>query len=90
MIYKVLFVIGNIALLLVPPLMFYYWKLKKIDCRFKTLLNLAIRSTLILVATIILVVISKVTWWAVVAFLLFHLLNILLFKGQRKTDVYLR
>lgn len=90
MVYKIIFCIVNVAILCVPLLMFYVGKLKKRDCRFKTLLKLMVRSTLILAATIFLVVVSKVTWWAVIAFSLFHLLNVLLFKGQRKMDVYLR
>ena len=90
MILKIIFVLANVLILCIPPLMFYFGLLKKRDCRFKTLLNLAIRSTLILVATIVVVVISRVTWWAVIAFSLFHLLNILLFKGQRKMDAFLR
>ena len=90
MIWKWIFVLVNIAILCVPWLMFYFGLLKKRDCRFKTLLKLAIRSTLILAGNIFVVFVSNVTWWAVIAFSLFHLLNILLFKGQRKMDTFLR
>lgn len=90
MILKIIFVLINIAILCVPLLMFYFGRLKKQDCRFKTLLKLSIRSILILIGSIFVVVVSKVTWWAIVAFSLFHLLNILLFKGQRKMDTFLR
>ena len=70
--------------------LFWFIK-KKRDCRFKTLLKLAIRSTLILAGSIFVVVVSNVTWGgSVIAFSLFHLLNILLFKGQRKMDTFLR
>ncbi len=90
MVLKWIFVIVNLGILCVPWLMFYFGLLKKRDCRFKTLLKLAIRSTLILAGSIFVVIVSKVTWWAVIAFSLFHLLNILLFKGQRKMDTFLR
>lgn len=87
---KIIFVIANLFLLAIPFLMMYIGYLKKQDCRFKTILKLIVRSILILGGTIFIVVVSNVTWWSVIAFCLFHLLNILFFKGQRKMDVYLR
>ena len=87
---KIIFVICNVILLAIPYIMIYIGFLKKQDCRFRTILKLVFRTILILVGSIVLVAISNVTWWAVISFMLFHLINILFFRGQRKMDVYLR